>query len=187
MANLVKSTRLFPNSSLTILFAALYSVTHLIVGQGLELTSTFCALFIAGPLIWISVCDWRSFEIPDIGIGALVAATLLVLTLQPPEAILSHAITALGIGALTWALGELHYRSKGHEGIGIGDAKLFAASGFLLGPLKLPDLVFLSSVGGIIVCLIAFASTGSLKRGMAFGPFIAYATFIMLHSDPLFL
>lgn len=187
MANLFKPIRLFPNSGLTILFAALYAVTHLVVGQDLELTNTFCALFIAGPLIWVSVCDWLSFEIPDVGIAALAVATLLVLSLQPPESILSHAITALGIGALTWALGELHYRSKGHEGIGIGDAKLFAAGGFLLGPLKLPDLVFLSSVGGIIVCLVAFASTGSLKRGMAFGPFIAYATFIMFHSDPLFL
>lgn len=185
--NPLKDTRCFSDTSLVVGFAALLCATHLSLVDGFASALSTYALLIAVPLIWVSAKDWRCYEIPDAGVGLLLGMALLYLTLEAPSSIKSHALAALIIGTLIWGLGEVHFRLKRYEGIGIGDAKLFAAGAFLLGPLKLADLVLLSSLGGTAACLISLKSGGSPKRGIAFGPFIAYAIFILFHLDPMFL
>jgi len=72
-----------------------------------------------------------------------------------------------------------HVRKK--EGMGLGDAKLFAVIGFWFGWISIPFIVFLSSVIALISVI-----PGLLKRSkqmsseIPFGPYIIIATLIFI-------
>ena len=88
------------------------------------------------------------------------------------------------IFGLLWLVGEMYFRRAATEGLGIGDAKLFGAGAVLLGPFHLPDLFLLSSLGGILGWVL---TRKSRDGGIPFGPFIAYAIFVLSFLNPLFL
>ena len=75
-----------------------------------------------------------------------------------------------------WALGSLFFRLRGQEGLGLGDAKLLAASGAWLGFEALPMVVLIAALGAL-----GFASITRRHRmnQLAFGPWLA-ATFLVL-------
>lgn len=75
--------------------------------------------------------------------------------------------TAIGYAALA-ALEEWYFRRKGREGLGLGDAKLFAVAGAWTGWMALPFILLAASCSGL---LAAFATRASSR--IAFGPHLA--------------
>lgn len=145
------------------------------------------ALTLMIPLIWLSVEDIRKFEIPDLATGAVAGIALLNLVVFDPPQLTTHVGSAMVILAAFWALGEVHYRRTGQEGLGIGDAKLLAAGALLLGPEQLPEFLLLASVGGIIAVGVQRLRRSNTGAGIPFGPFIAYAMFVLFFLEPMFL
>jgi leader peptidase (prepilin peptidase)/N-methyltransferase len=137
-------------------------------------------------LVWVSVSDLRTFEIPDFGLIAISIISLAYVFWVKPHVIILHVMTALGVMAFLWLLGEVYFRRTNQEGLGIGDAKLFAAGALLLGPSQIPELILLPSLGGIALHAISSMRRSSPQIGIPFGPFITYAIFILSFLDPFF-
>ena len=75
----------------------------------------------------------------------------------------------------------LYSRVRGRDGLGLGDAKLFAASGAWLGLEGLPA-VLLVACGAAIVALLVMAWRSqalSATTRIPFGPFLAFGTWIV--------
>ncbi|MHA6268374.1 prepilin peptidase [Aliiroseovarius sp. CAU 1755] len=129
----------------------------------------------AALLIWISVSDFETFEIPDTASFLLLASGLLV-AFQSGELWTATLAAVLWSGAfLAVALGFTALR--GIEGLGLGDVKLMAGIGAWLGLLAPIYLVLAAAVSAIVVLLTVSAISGNksantTKTGIAFGPFL---------------
>lgn len=140
------------------------------------------AAILAAPLIWLSVADLARHEIPDPAtLTIALAGAVFQWHLHGPT--LPFAITLAAAAALTallWAAGGLHFRRTGQEALGIGDAKLIGAATLCLGPAAIWTMLFLSATGGILATLLSRRRENP-PAGIAFGPFLAYALFILVN------
>ena len=165
---------------------ALYLASFLLTAPSFSWGNAGFAVCLAVVLIWVTAHDIKTFEIPDAASVCLLLLAVSSLSLSQPSKLGAHLLAGLALCALLWALGEVYFRRQDQEGLGIGDAKLFGAGAVLLGPAKIPDLLLLASIGGICGYLIYHRLGLSRNKGIAFGPFIAYAIFILFPLDPVF-
>lgn len=117
-------------------------------------------------LMVLSVIDWRTFIIPN-GINLVIFLLGVV-----------RLVTDLGnwreylIGMVSVALVFfLLHLATGGQGLGMGDVKLVAGAGLLLGWPKMLLAVLIGSLGGALIHM------ARMKRGadrkLAFGPYLA--------------
>jgi leader peptidase (prepilin peptidase)/N-methyltransferase len=82
-------------------------------------------------------------------------------------------------GGVLYAIAEVYYRIRGHEGLGMGDVKLLAMIGAFLGwKLVLLTLVLASFSGSIIGLAVIASSRGDMKHALPFGTFLAIGAVI---------
>ena len=126
-------------------------------------------------LLWVAIVDIKHYVIPNkVSIGLILFAILL------PKEILNIEIEnrlwgiALGF-ILVLTSNEIFKIWKGTDGIGMGDAKLLAAFGGLLGAYYLPFILLIGSSFGIIFFIINHKFHFiSLSMGrIPFGPFLS--------------
>ena len=168
-----------------------YSVLYSITFWGLWTfgdwpQAALCAALVI-PLIWLSVYDLQNFELPDFGTLVIAVISFVFVAITNLPALSLHIATGFFVTAFLWLAGEVYFRQNGQEGLGIGDAKLFGAGVLLLGPWQLPDLFLLASLGGILGYGLSRLHSTQAKQGIPFGPFIAYAIFLLSFLNPLFL
>ena len=86
----------------------------------------------------------------------------------------------LGYGII-WSIIYFYRQFKKKEGMGLGDAKLFAVVGFWFGWISIPFLVFLSSIIALLSVLPdLIRSSKKLSSQIPFGPFIILGTIFYL-------
>ena len=87
---------------------------------------------------------------------------------------------AMGYGVL-WVAAALYQRVRGKPGLGLGDAKLFAAAGAWLGPLYLAPTMAAASAAALGYVAIRARTRGhqTINDKVPFGPFIAGAFFAL--------
>lgn len=92
---------------------------------------------------------------------------------------------AVGYG-VPWLIGEIYYRLRGREGLGLGDGMLLALVGALLGWKGVVVALFGGSVLGSIIGVIALtrAKKDVLGSELPFGPFLAGAAVFYLFAEP---
>ena len=118
--------------------------------------------------------DVREHRLPDrLTLPLLVLGLALAAgrTASVPFAELAGASAGF---LLFWALGEVHYRLRGIEGLGLGDAKLLAAAGAWLGWRDLPALILIAALGGLAAAFLHWD-----RRRIAFGPWLALAFLVL--------
>lgn len=133
--------------------------------------------------IRISLSDLVFHEIPSVPTTALAlfGAIELLLTFSA-SAIATLTLAAVVLVGLWW-FGHLHWNRTGREALGIGDAKLLAAGTLMVGAERFWLMLLLASLGGIVAAVI---SRKGREEGIPFGPFIAYAIFVIfLMPDPV--
>ncbi|MES2665532.1 MAG: A24 family peptidase [Pseudomonadota bacterium] len=118
-------------------------------------------------LLAIARIDARSLRIPDVISLPLICAGLLLAAAQPGWQ--DHLIGAVVGFAVLGGLGEAYFRRTGREGLGLGDAKLFAAAGAWLGWQALPQVLLIAALGGLAFAALRRQTAG----GIAFGPWLA--------------
>lgn len=113
--------------------------------------------------------DLRSLRLPDHLTLGLVAAGL-IFSGHVSGVALSDRLIGAGSGFLLfWLIGEVHFRLRGSEGLGLGDAKLFAAAGSWLGWAMLPMVLLVAAPSAIAFGLWRSRSGNQIP----FGPFLA--------------
>lgn len=129
-------------------------------------------------LIALSGIDWRMQILPDrlvlpLGMIGLTANGFGIFT-TPSDAIFG---AVAGFGVL-WLVNVIYKLLRGHDGMGLGDAKLFAAIGAYLGAWQLPLVLLIAALMGVVVGVIH-----SIKHGrtpFAFGPYLAIGAVVAL-------
>ena len=124
----------------------------------------YCVLF--SMLMVLSVIDWRIFEIPN-GINL----TILILgVIQLAADWRKWSVYVIGLVCVSVVFLLLWFLTGG-AGLGMGDVKLMAAAGLLLGWQKIILAVLIGSIAGAVIHMIR------MKRGagrkLAFGPYLA--------------
>jgi leader peptidase (prepilin peptidase)/N-methyltransferase len=133
----------------------------------------FASLVLAAGLILLSYIDLRTGLLPDLltvplglmGLGVSIYAGSWMVALV--GGLIGYGLIA-GLAAFWRA-------QRGYEGIGLGDAKLLAASGLWVGVFSIPLVLLIASGIGLIVALTVSKKTrrSSDQIAIPFGPFLA--------------
>jgi leader peptidase (prepilin peptidase) / N-methyltransferase len=150
------------------------------------LVAITCAL--GWVLIVLAAVDMLAFRLPDVLTFPLIAAGLAVAWWFDRD-LVGHAVAAaIGWGSfylLAWG----YRRTRGREGLGLGDAKLAAAAGAWLGWENLPFMILLACAVGLVWVGIATARRGreALSERIPFGVALCFALWIVwLYGAPVF-
>jgi len=127
-------------------------------------------------LLRLAMVDLHTFRLPDVYTLPLIVIGVslnAILAGGLPHGAIWGAVVGYGV---MWGLGALFFHRSGREGLGLGDAKLFAAAGAWVGLGYLPAVLLLAAGGALAVALIA-------RRGpqdaIAFGPWLAAAFWVV--------
>ena len=92
---------------------------------------------------------------------------------------------AIGYG-VPWLIGELYFRLRKKEGLGLGDSMLLAVIGALLGWKGVVVSLFGGSVLGSIIGIVVLARAKKeiMQSELPFGPFLAAGAVFYLFAEP---
>ncbi len=125
----------------------------------------------------ISLKDIRERIIPDVGLLILALLGLL-------HCGLSHSLSVVILGGISYGLYKLYPLLKGQEGLGFGDVKMMACCGVWLPPSDIPLFFIIGGSGGL---LFAIVWRLLYKRArFPLGPALALALGFCIFGKPLF-
>jgi leader peptidase (prepilin peptidase)/N-methyltransferase len=92
---------------------------------------------------------------------------------------------AIGYG-VPWLIGEVYLLIRKREGLGLGDAKLLALVGALLGWRGIVFALFGGSLLGSVIGIVSLARAkeNMMRTEMPFGPFLAAGATLYLFAEP---
>jgi leader peptidase (prepilin peptidase)/N-methyltransferase len=173
----------------SLLFLCLYGVLSVpfLIQHELETWWLFASATLALLLALLSAIDLRELRLPDGLTLPLTALGLLQSWVNDPASFLWHAESAGGAFALLLAIAYAYERVRGQAGMGLGDAKLLAASGAWLGAEGLPGVLLWASGSALVGILIARwrGETLSASTRVPFGPFLAFGTWLVWVYGPV--
>lgn len=136
-----------------------------------------CGLF--SMLLVLSVIDWRTFTIPN-GINLVILVLGIIRLLTDLE---NWSLYIIGMLSVSLVFLLLHVLTGGN-GLGMGDVKLVAAAGLLLGWQKMLLAVLVGSLAGALIHSVRMRK--GADRKLAFGPYLAAGIwFAALVGGPL--
>ncbi|MBT9446199.1 MAG: prepilin peptidase [Hyphomonadaceae bacterium] len=134
-------------------------------------------------LLFGALVDVRTLLLPDVVTLGLVGAGLAHAAMQGRAALESSLVGASLGFTLLWLVNRLHRSIRGGDGLGLGDAKLLAAAGALVGVAALPWIL----AGAATVALASVAIWVALHRSppslVAFGPALSLAAFVAMNMQ----
>jgi len=144
-----------------------------------------CAL--GWTLLALALIDWREQILPDSLTLPLLAGGLGAAWTLVRLDFIDHAIGAVAGLTLFWAVAAIFRRVRGYDGLGGGDAKLFAASGAWLGWMGLPSVLVIASGAALVgVGVLKLAGKSNLSRTeIAFGPYLCIGFWLVWLYGPL--
>ena len=150
------------NGAMWLLTGLLYRGNWLTVGL-------YCVLF--SMLLVLSVIDWRTFTIPN-GINLVIFLLGVVRLITDLDHWVSYVVGLVSV-SLVFLL--MHLATHGN-GLGMGDVKLVAGAGLLLGWSSMLLAVVIGSLSGAIIHSVRMRS--GADRKLAFGPYLAAGIWI---------
>lgn len=139
-------------------------------------------------LLALAAIDFRHRLLPDALTLPLIPAGLAVAWAIDPAMLLDRAIGAAAGFLFVVAVGAAYRRLRGREGIGLGDAKLFAAAGAWVSWQGLPAVLLLAAGAALLVELVGRVRRGArdgAERELPFGPWIAVGFWVTWLYGPL--
>lgn len=163
------------------LFGLLYIACALAAVLRGEAPGLWASAILGAMLVVLSAIDAIDYRLPDRLTLPLVAAGVLVNGAGDPTATgLALLAAAAGYGSLH-AVAALYMHLRQRPGLGLGDAKLFAAGGAWLGLEALPLVLLVASVSALaLIAAAAIAQrTITADTRIAFGPFLALGIWLV--------
>ena len=185
-------TKAVPTATAAAAIAALYAaVAAPVVARGDMAAETVAASVLLGiGLALASAIDLRSFRLPDAITLTLTAAGLaLAWALHWEPTLWWRAAAAVGGYTFIRAIDFAYEFVRGHQGIGQGDAKLFASAGAWLGPEGLPTTLLYACAAAIVfvaACQLSGRTMTATQR-IAFGPFLGFGIWLVWIWGPVTL
>ena len=145
------------------------------------------SVVLAGLLIALTVVDTHTGRLPNPLTLTLAGTGIAMAAVYDPNALLGHILAAL-IGFSVIASANLVYRQiRGHDGMGWGDAKLFAGSGAWVGMSGLLTVLLWACLTGLAYAALIHFKEGRLERttSLPFGPHLAFGTWLVWLFGPL--
>nr|WP_300312475.1 A24 family peptidase [Halomonas sp.] len=169
----------FPIWSLSMVGACSLAVaTVMTQGASLEAAWRYAAELI---LLALAIIDLYTLLLPNLLTLPLLGAGLAFQNTFHPEALPSAIIAVLVGYGVTWCFAASYRWLNGHDGLGLGDVKLFAALGAWTGWQSLPLLMTMAALGGICCALLVqFMVPQSRGKPFPFGPWLAFAGWLEL-------
>lgn len=157
----------------------------LVVLQGLPWPLTLLQMAIVAVMIVIAFIDIDHFLILDVLTYPAIALSpflaWLVGHIELRESILGIAVGGAGLWAFAWSYEKLRHR----EGMGLGDVKLLAMIGGLLGwPATLFSLFAGSLVGSFYGLAAMLPGERRFDLEVPFGPFLALGALLYMFAGP---
>lgn len=133
-------------------------------------------LLFASALLVLFFTDLDCRILPnEITVGGTVAG-LLASVITPSPGWMSSLLGVLLGGGVLWATGALYERVRGVEGMGMGDVKMLAMIGAVLGwPLMILTLIWSSIAGGLVGAVLLAFKADARTTALPFGAFLAPA------------
>ena len=150
------------NGAMWLLTGLLYRGDWLTVGL-------YCLLF--SMLLVLTVIDWRTFTIPN-GINLVIFLLGVVRLITDLDNWVSYVIGLVSV-SLVFLL--MHLATHGN-GLGMGDVKLVAGAGLLLGWSSMLVAIVIGSLSGAIIHSVRMRH--GADRKLAFGPYLAAGIWI---------
>jgi leader peptidase (prepilin peptidase)/N-methyltransferase len=178
------------SQSLSVFYPAIELAAALVAGwaaavvPGWPLWAT-CAL--GWTLLALAVIDQRHLLLPDELTLPLVAAGLIFAALLDADTAVDHVLGAVAGFAVLFVLAIVYKRLRGREGLGLGDAKLLAASGAWVSWSGLASVVLVASATALVVVLVRSVLRRRIiaDERIPFGPYLCLATWLVWLYGPL--
>lgn len=136
----------------------------------------FVRMAFASALLVLFFTDLDCRILPnEITLGGVVVGLSASAFVFPPG-LQSALIGVILGGGVLWATGAAYERLRGVEGMGMGDVKMLAMVGAVLGwPLMLLTLVWSSIAGGLVGAVLLAFKADARTTALPFGSFLAPA------------
>jgi leader peptidase (prepilin peptidase) / N-methyltransferase len=98
-----------------------------------------------------------------------------------------HGLVGIAIGyGVPWLIGEIYFRIRKREGLGLGDGMLLAVIGALMGWKGVAFSLFGGSMMGSVIGIVVLmrAKQKLMQSELPFGPFLAAAAVLYLFAEP---
>lgn len=138
-------------------------------------------------LVALSTVDWLTFRLPDAITLPLAVAGVIVHWDAGQAEIISRLLAAFAGFGLLFVAAWGYEAVRGRAGLGLGDAKLYAAAGAWLGFEGLASVMLyaaLAALLGVAVAMLRGHPVGMSTR-LPFGPFLAIAIWIVWIYGPI--
>lgn len=147
----------------------------------------FWSACLAWQLLLLAILDvehlWlpRVLTLPLIGSGLAVSMTFGLA--RGADSLIGAVAGFMSLAAVAWA----YRRFRGREGLGGGDAYLFAGSGAWVGWMGLPSVLLIAAASGLAVVGLAALVRRPIRtdQPIPFGAFLALATWLVWLYGPL--
>jgi leader peptidase (prepilin peptidase)/N-methyltransferase len=135
----------------------------------------------------LSANDVQSFRLPDALTLPLTGGGLLLAWLMGWGPLWWRIVSAAAGFLLLYGVERAYQRVRGRNGLGRGDAKLFAASGAWLGAEGLTTVLLWACGTALMAVLLAACFGNRLSRTtrLPFGQFLALGTWLAWFYGPL--
>jgi leader peptidase (prepilin peptidase) / N-methyltransferase len=137
-------------------------------------------------MIVLFAIDLRHRILPNVvTVPGVVAG--FVASLWLPPGWLSSLLGLLMGGGVLFLIGEIYYRTRGVEGMGMGDVKMLAMIGAFLGwPLMILTLIIASFTGALVGGVMIASGRGGMQAALPFGTFLAVGALVAaVAGDPI--
>ena len=150
------------------------------IGRATHGPALLASAGLAASLILLSYMDLRTGLLLDAVTLPLIAAGLAWAALFTGAWVQALAGAALGYGLIA-GLAAYWRKTRGYEGIGLGDAKLLAGGGAWVGVLGLPVILLIASILGLLAGVIVSSAPQSRQARLAlpFGPCLGIGIWIV--------
>lgn len=131
--------------------------------------------------------DRRHMILPDTLVLPLVAAGPLVLYAMAPAQVTPAVAGAFAGFLLLAGVAWVYRRWRRREGLGLGDAKLFAAAGAWTTLAGLPSVLLIAATTGLLTAVLGSARKTPWPddRAVPFGPFLALGLWLVWSFGPI--
>jgi leader peptidase (prepilin peptidase) / N-methyltransferase len=164
------------------------AVPQVASGTALAAAVMLASIILGACLVALSAIDLITFRLPDaitLPLGATGLVLAAVLGWEP--VVLWRCLAAIGGYGFIWGVNEAYRHLRGQAGMGLGDAKLFAAAGAWLGFEGLASVLLYGCAGALLFVAVKHF-TGQkmeMRQALPFGPFLSAGIWLVWLYGPL--